>query len=176
MEPRAKRKPGNPNWVKGVSPNPSGKRTGKIEQLREIIDSIARERGEGEGAAEEVKIMMLAARGIMRDPHIPDSYIRVDSKTAAACAQWVAESYHGKPTQALAVDLSGAIEHRQTVDLGKLGHDELGALERLLEKSAIDEADQALTDLQEGELVPALSPGEPVSIISNVTPEKEGAP
>ncbi len=85
---------------------------------------------------------------------------RVDSKTRALCAQWVAESYHGKPKQSVDVDLSGAIEHRTLVDLGKLAHEELGTLERLLEKSALADG---LTDSQDAELVPALSPELPAT-------------
>ena len=166
MQPE-KKKPGL--WQKGgPSPNPKGRGL-KADLLRTIIDTVAAKLGDGEGAAREVEIIMQCARGVMVDPHNPGAFKHVDAKTQAAAAQWVAESFHGKPTQALAIDHSGSIETPQVVDLTLFEAIELATLERLLEKGQ-----PALTDLQEAELVPALSPGDVVEAVSSASPEDKG--
>ncbi len=164
-------KRGNPNMIPGApSVNQTGNRKAKLSKAGETIASII-DRVCSEGAAEEIEMIALAARGIMKDPHIPDTFLRVDAKTRAACATWIAEQRHGKARQAVDLDVSGRLETRHTVDLSKLAHDDLGALERLLEKSQPDSEE---SDAEVVDAVPTLSPGEPISNSEPASPEKNG--
>lgn len=125
--------PGNPKWHKGmIAPNAKGVGRSKIRQL---IDANAEKNGWRPEAADEIELMQGLARGVAKDPHIPNTFIRVDTATREAAAKWVAEHYHGKATQSVEVDVQGTIDHSAAVDLGRLAESELGALEALLEKS-----------------------------------------
>lgn len=144
---------GNPKWVKGgASPNPGGR---PREHVAKLIDRIA-----SPGAEAEIRVIAMAAKGIMEDPHEPGGFVRVSAKLRLEAAQWIAERRHGKAPASVEIDVSGHVDHRHGVDLTALDHGELGTLERILEKAAVDA-------LAEGEIVDSEVPAKALTDSQN---------